>query len=101
MFDRQAIIDALRGDKMYWEAYKLEGCMKKGIVVYCCMCGKKVYIPLRCDIAGKLNGLSGMVRALCWDKDLLYHELTSCFSGIPPTNFAKPYTRFQRGDTTY
>jgi hypothetical protein len=50
MTDKNAIIEGLDQGKMYFEAYKLENCMKTGIVIHCDTCGKQFYVPLRCDL---------------------------------------------------
>lgn len=50
MGNKKTIIEGLNAEKMYFEAHKLEKCMQTGIVLRCDSCGKRVYVPVRCDL---------------------------------------------------
>ena len=50
MSDKETIIKALNNAGMYVEAYKLEKCMKDGLLVCCDKCGRQIYVYRRCDL---------------------------------------------------
>ncbi len=50
MSDKETIIEALNDAGMYIEAYKLQNCMKDGLLVRCDKCGRQIYVHRRCDL---------------------------------------------------